>query len=141
MSIDGKYSIPFTSAVMAAKGNVTLRDYTQEGLSDPRVLAMADRVSYRPASQPVTGKGGSADISRTSVEIVTRDGRLFEHRATSVPGDPKNPVSWERLEEKFRDCVSFSAKPISIGNVNSAAERIQRLEAESDATAIVGLLA
>ncbi len=141
VSIDGKYSIPFTSAVMAAKGNVTLRDYTQEGLSDPRVLAMADRVSYRPASQPVTGKGGSADISRTSVEIVTRDGRLFEHRATSVPGDPKNPVSWERLEEKFRDCVSFSAKPISIGNVNSAAERIQRLEAESDATAIVGLLA
>ncbi len=141
VSIDGKYSIPFTSAVMAAKGNVTLRDYTPEGLSDPRVLAMADRVSYRPASQPVTGKGGSADISRTSVEIITRDGRLFEHRATSVPGDPKNPVSWERLEEKFRDCVSFSAKPISIGNVNSAAERIQRLEDESDATAIVGLLA
>ncbi len=37
----------FTTAVMMLKGNVTLRDYTDEGLRDPAVLAMADRVSYR----------------------------------------------------------------------------------------------
>ena len=48
VSIDAKYSIPFTTAVMMAKGNVTLHDYTEEGLRDPRVLAMADKVSYRP---------------------------------------------------------------------------------------------
>lgn len=141
VSIDGKYSIPFTSAVMAAKGDVTLRDYTVNGLNDPQVLAMADRVSYRPAAQPVTGKGGSADISRTSVEIVTRDGRRFEHRAAGVPGDPKNPVSWERLETKFRDCVSFSAKPVPEDHVHAVAGRIRRLESESDVTAVVRLLA
>jgi 2-methylcitrate dehydratase PrpD len=140
VSIDGKYSIPFTTAVMAAKGDVTLRDYTQEGLNDPAVLAMADRVSYRPACQPVTGKGGSADVSRTSVEIVTRDGRRLEHRATGVPGDPKNPVSWERLEVKFRDCVSFSAKPVAAGKVERAVEVIRQLETMADATEVVGLL-
>ena len=47
LSIDGKFSIPFTSAVMMVKGNVTLRDYTEEGLRDAAVLAMADRVTYR----------------------------------------------------------------------------------------------
>jgi 2-methylcitrate dehydratase PrpD len=140
VSIDGKYSIPFTTAVMAAKGNVTLRDYTQEGLNDPCVLAMADRVSYRPASQPVTGKGGSADISSTAVEIVTRDGRRFEHRASGVPGDPKNPVNWERLESKFRDCVSFSAKQIPAGQVIGAIEMIRSLETAPDATAVLRLL-
>lgn len=31
LSIDGKYSIPFTTAVMMVRGNVTLRDYTEEG--------------------------------------------------------------------------------------------------------------
>jgi len=141
ISIDGKYSIPFTTAVMMAKGNVTLRDYTEAGLHDPDVLAMADRVSYRAASQPVTGKGGSADISRTSVEIVTRDGRRFEHRASGVPGDPKNPVSWETLEKKFRDCVSFSAKPVPAGNLDRAADMARGLENASDATEIVRLLA
>lgn len=140
ISIDGKFSIPFTTAVMMAKGNVTLRDYTEEGLGDPAVLAMADRVSYRPGTQPVTGKGGSQDVSRTSVEIVTRDGRRFEYRSTSVPGDPKNPVSWERLEAKFRDCVSFSAKPVARAAADRAVEMIRKLEAAPDATEVVRLL-
>lgn len=141
VSIDGKFSIPFTTAVMMAKGNVTLRDYTEEGLRDPAVLAMADRVSYRAGTQPVTGKGGSQDVSKTSVEIVTRDGRRFEHRPSSVPGDAKNPVSWAQLEAKFRDCVSFSLKPVAANNLNSAVALIQALEAEPDATKVLRLLA
>lgn len=141
VSIDGKFSIPFTTAVMMAKGNVTLRDYTEEGLRDPAVLAMADRVSYRPGNEPATGKGGSQDVSKTSVEIVTRDGRRFEHRSTSVPGDSKNPVSWERLEAKFRDCVSFSLKPVAANDLNSAVALIRALEAEPDATKVLRLLA
>jgi len=125
---------------MMAKGNVTLRDYTEAGLRDPAVLAVADRVSYRPGSQPVTGKGGSQDVSKTAVEIVTKDGRRFEHRSTSVAGDPKNPVGWERLEAKFRDCVSFSAKPVGAAALDSAVEKIRDLEKLSDATEIVRLL-
>lgn len=140
VSIDGKFSIPFTTAVMAAKGNVTLRDYTEAGLRDPDVLAMADRVSYRPGTQPVTGKGGSQDVSKTSVEIVTRDGRRFEHRSTSVPGDPKNPVGWDRLEAKFRDCVSFSARPVEAAALDRAVGEIRELEKLPDATEIVRLL-
>lgn len=140
VSIDGKFSIPFTTAVMAAKGNVTLRDYTEAGLRDPAVLAMADRVSYRPGSQPVTGKGGSQDVSKTAVEIVTKDGRRFEHRSTGVPGDPKHPVGWERLEAKFRDCVSFSAQPVGAAALDLAVEKIRDLEKLSDATEIMQLL-
>jgi 2-methylcitrate dehydratase PrpD len=140
VSIDGKFSIPFTTAVMAAKGNVTLRDYTEEGLRDPAVLAMADRVSYRPGTQPVTGKGGSQDVSKTSVEIVTRDGRRFEHRSTSVPGDPRNPVSWERLEAKFRDCASFSAKPVDAEALDRVVGKIRSLEKLPDATEPARLL-
>ena len=141
VSIDGKYSIPFTTAVMMAKGNVTLRDYTDEGLRDPRVLAMADRVGYRPAAEPVTGRGGSGDVSKTSVEIVTKDGRVLNHRPDGVPGDLRYPVGWERLEAKFRDCVSFSAQPATAANVDRATELIRNLENISDATQIVELLA
>ena len=141
VSIDGKFSIPFTTGVMMAKGNVTLRDYTEEGLRDPRVLAMADRVSYRAGSQPVTGKGGSSDVSKTSVEIVTRDGRRLEHRPDGVPGDPTHPVSWAALEGKFRDCVSFSAKPVPARNVQLAIRSVRDLENAADATEIVRLLA
>jgi len=140
VSIDGKYSIPFTTAIMAAKGNVTLGAYTEEGLRDPVVLAMADRISYRPAEKAVTGRGGSADVSSTSVEIETRDGRRFEHRSTGVPGDPKNPVSWDLLEAKFRDCVSFSFKPVSAENVDKATGLIRDLENLTDVRTLIRLL-
>jgi 2-methylcitrate dehydratase PrpD len=136
-SIDGKFSIPFTTAVMMAKGNVTLRDYTAAGLADAAVLSMADRIGYRPGTEPITGTGGSSDVSRTAVEIVTKDGRRFEHRSTGVPGDPKHPVGWDALEAKFRDCVSFSAKPVSAANVERAITSIRSLEDAADATGII----
>ena len=82
----------------------------------------------------------AASFSKTSVEIVTRDGRRFEHRSTGVPGDPKHPVSWERLEAKFRDCVSFSAKSIDAAALDRAVGKIRDLEKLPDATEIVRLL-
>ena len=57
VAIDAKYSIPFTAAVALTRGTVTLRDFTDAGLHDPAVLAMADRVTYRAA------RGTRADLA------------------------------------------------------------------------------
>ena len=142
VSIDGKYSIPFTTAVMMVKGNVTLRDYTDEGLRDPAVLAMAERVSYRErADGPIRGSSSGASIGKTAVEVRTRDGRVLVSEPEGVPGDPKHPVDWTLLETKFRDCVSFSRVPVRAANVDAAIERIRNLEQLDDVTEIVRLLA
>jgi hypothetical protein len=71
------------------------------------------------------------------------DGGIYAEliRNRTFRDDPKNPVSWEALEKKFRDCVSFSAKPVPAGNVDRAAELTRGLEDISDATEIVRLLA
>ena len=140
-SIDGKYSIPFTTAVMMVKGNVTLMDYTEQGLRDPAVLAMADRVSYRAEASFPSVMGGSSSVSRPTVEIRTRSGKIHTHQAQHLPGDPKQPVKREFLETKFRDCVSFSAKAIPERNADRAVGMIWDLENLPDATDIVRLLA
>lgn len=140
VSIEAKYSIPFTTAVMMVKGNVTLRDYTDEGLRDPAVLAMADRVSYRLEKDKVSPVRGKSSVSNPTVEIRTRDGRVLVRKPDGVPGDPRHPVSQELLETKFRDCASFSAKPIPTQNIDRAIEMIRNLENVSDATEIISLL-
>jgi 2-methylcitrate dehydratase PrpD len=140
LAIDGKYSIPFTSAVMMVKGNVTLRDYTDDGLHDPAVLAMADRVSYRVDPDAALPVGGHSALSRPTVEIRLKDERLLSCRPDGVPGDPAHPVADDLLEAKFRDCVSFSAQPISAANVERAIEAIRDLENVRDVTEIVRLL-
>ena len=129
-----KASTTVINMARMAKGNVTLRDYTEEGLNDPAVLAMADRVSYRPVA---------ANEERTQfpeVEIKTRDGRVLRHKADSVPGDAKNPVDWDMLETKFRDCISFSAKPVSKANADRVIAMVRDLENQKDATELLKLL-
>jgi hypothetical protein len=74
------------------------------------------------------------------VEIRMKDGRVLSHQADRVPGDAKHPVQGEFLETKFRDCVSFSAKPIPESNVEQAIDMIRRLDDISDATEILRLL-
>lgn len=140
LAIDGKYSIPFTSAVMMLKGNVTLRDYTQAGLNDPAVLAMADKVSYRDDPSGELPVGGYSSLSRPTVEIRTLDGKVYRHKPTGVPGDPDHPVGDDLLEEKFRDCVSFSARPIPPADVDTAIALVRDLEHVGDVTEIIRLL-
>jgi 2-methylcitrate dehydratase PrpD len=137
LSIDGKYSIPFTSAVMMVKGNVTLRDYTEEGLRDPAVLAMADKVNYRLDPGSALPVGGHSALSRPTVEIRTARGETYRCRPDGVPGDPRHPVDDALLEAKFRDCVSFSATTIPAANVDRAIALVRDLEHLDDATAII----
>jgi 2-methylcitrate dehydratase PrpD len=140
IAIDGKYSIPFTTAVMMVKGNVRLLDYTDEGLRDPAVLAMADRVSYRAEAEFPDVVGGSSSVSRPTVEIRTKDGTIRSCQVQHLPGDPKQPVEWEFLEAKFRDCLAFSEKPVTREQVERAIRAIRELEQSPDVTEIVRLL-
>jgi 2-methylcitrate dehydratase PrpD len=140
-SIDGKYSVPFTTAVMIVRGNVSLRDYTEEGLRDPLVLAVADKVRYQADDKTSIPVGGDSSVSRPTVEIRTKDGRVVRCRPDIVLGDPRMPVTQQFLEAKFRDCVSFSAQPIPIAKIDRAVELIRNLENVADATEIIRLLA
>jgi 2-methylcitrate dehydratase PrpD len=137
LSIDAKYSIPFTTAVAMTKGDVRLQAYTADGLRDSEVLAMAERVSYRSLQAGDRGDGNSRS---PIVEVRTRDGRTLRHQATRIPGDSSLPVSEEKLEEKFKDCLAFSAKPIEQSKVQRAVELIANLESLTDATEIVRIL-
>jgi 2-methylcitrate dehydratase PrpD len=125
---------------MMVRGNITLRDFTDEGLRDPAVLAMADKVSYRASDDKYKDAEVDHSLSRPVVEIRTRDGRVLSRQPRSVPGDPHNPVSQELLEAKFRDCVAFSAKPIPGANVERAIELIRDLENVANVTDVIRLL-
>ena len=134
--------MPFAVATRLVNQSSALSSFTWDAVRDPAVLAMADRVSYRADPSAVKGKGGSsaASIGKTTVEVRTADGRILTATPASVPGDPKSPINQELLEAKFRDCVSFSAQPVSAANVDQAIAMIADLENVADATDIIRLL-
>ena len=139
-SNDAKFIISFTSSVAMVYGDVALKHFTDEALQDSTVLAMADRVTYREEEDASGQFCGDSSTSRPTVEIRTRDGRLLQCRPDGMPGDPRNPVSTQRLEAKFRDCVSFAAKPVRKANVERAIGLIRKLDTLDDAAEIVRVL-
>jgi 2-methylcitrate dehydratase PrpD len=134
VSIDAKYSVPFTCAIAMVTGNVTLRDYVDEGLQNPEVLAMAARVSHRPIP----------DVENKSlfpiIEIQTKDGTVHKRQVNSVPGDVSEPVGWNEIVEKFRGCVSFANPKMSEANIDAVIDLVGNLEQVEDATEIIRLL-
>ena len=134
VSIDAKYSVPFTCAIAMVTGAITLRDYMEEGLQNPEILAMAARVSHRPLPD------ANNKSSMPTVEIRTKDGVVRNRQVTSVPGDANEPIGWGEIEEKFRGCVSFASPSIPEANIDCAIDLVANLEQVDDATEIIRLL-
>lgn len=133
-----KLSIPFTVAVAMQKGNVLIRDYFDEDLNDPAVLAMADRVYAKFDPQynfmPGTGFPGG------ELEIVTKDGRVLSRQQPQAYGHPKKPMSWDGLADKFRDCVSYAARSVPAADLDRALTMFRTLEEVDDVAEVVALI-
>ena len=140
---DGKRSIPFNVAVAALTGKISFRNFTPEGLRDPELLKMAEKVRWVLApeldEESFTKKGNQLPPGKVAVTV--RDGRTFTKRTDFPYGHHFNPIKSEDLVEKFRDCLAFSPRPIPLQDMERVIEMILHLEEVSDIREILRLLA
>ena len=127
-------SIPFTVAAAIAKGEVNIGTFTPESLKDPATLAVAQKVV--PKYDPQFNVPG---IPPAIVDIKTKSGEAYSKRVDFPYGHPKNQVTTDDLLKKFRDCVSYSAKPIPKEKIDKAIESILSLEEIDDVGQIIQL--
>lgn len=130
---DAKASIPFTLGIAATNRNVTVNDYTLDGLKNSAVLKMAQKVVLK---NDINLKGTGSTI----VEIKSKDGRLYSKRVDFAYGDPKKPISKDDLINKFRECVPHSAKPPSDSETEKLIQMVDDLENVNDVGSIVQIL-
>lgn len=134
--VDAKFSLPFLVAVAAVRREMGLRDFTEQALKNPDVLAVARKV-VPVADSSLDWK---LELPPGRVEIVTRDGRRFERVGTDIPGSVEAPMTWDDLVWKFRDCASFAARQIPAEHIEQAHALAGRLESTGDATELLRLL-
>ncbi|MDI7259282.1 MAG: MmgE/PrpD family protein [Thermodesulfobacteriota bacterium] len=133
---DAKYSIPFSSAVAATKRRVLIGDLTPEGIKDPAVLHMAQKVSPKLDTRFNAKKGEPPGM----VEITTKEGKCFSQRLDVGYGHPHNPISKEDVINKFWDCISYSARPLSKEAAEKVFETVIDLERVQDIGSFIRLL-
>lgn len=91
----------YLTAVAILEAEVGPRQYRPEMYTDPRVLALVDRIHLEALPEfdrtPTAGE----------VEIRTKSGRSFTHRVLHAKGTVENPMSDTELERKFRDVAAM----------------------------------
>jgi 2-methylcitrate dehydratase PrpD len=134
---EAKLSLPFTIAMAVGLRKMEIGDFSPENIKSEVLLSLARKVT--PRFDPGL-KSSSKTMLPAVVEIKTIDGKAFSKRVDLVYGHPQNPMSWDDLVKKFRDCASYSARPISEKNIDGVVEMITRLEDVQDMREIVGLV-
>lgn len=134
--VDAKFSLPFLVGIAATKGKLGVAQLSPDGLKDPEVLAMAQRVvAIDDPSQDWKMK-----LPDGRIEVTTRDGRTFERLGSAVPGSAEAPMTWEQLIAKFRDCVSVAAFPLQEKRIEKAIAMARDLDSSEDATDLLRIL-
>src|SRR5919201_822589 len=122
-SYDAQFSLAFSIASAFVDGAVGLDTYAPAHLDDPRVLALAARVSHviDPESPfPKSFPGW--------VRVRLRDGRELEARAPHGRGGPERPLPAEALIDKFRDNARRALPAARVAALEGAVLELDRLK-------------
>jgi 2-methylcitrate dehydratase PrpD len=90
-------------AVMALRGDVSVEDYSENTIADPRVLAFIPRIKVFVDDQ--LEKMGPAFRHAARLTVRTTDGREFRREVYDRRGSPENAVTRADVERKFMSNV------------------------------------
>lgn len=133
---DAKFSLPFLVAIATVRRGMSVTDFTRSGLNDPAILAAARKISLVADS----ALDWRLDLPPGRVEILAKDGRRWLAEGQGVPGNADNPMSWDDLAAKFRECAAVSVTPLGAGAVERAVALARALDTLDDATDLIRAL-
>lgn len=98
-----KMSIPYSLAVALATGNAGLHEYSENYITDKKILDITKKVSVSDCDEFTA----LCPQKRVAEVIIKTKSKVFSYRVDYPKGEPENPISEEELETKFRDLAMF----------------------------------
>ncbi len=97
-----KFSVPYCVAVALHDGDAGLEQFTEQRITDPTVLAQADKVTYRidPANEYPRNYTGA-------LRVTLRDGVELEAEQLCLRGGRRAPLEEAELWQKFKSNTRF----------------------------------
>jgi 2-methylcitrate dehydratase PrpD len=125
--VEAQFAQPFLVATALVHGKIGIGEV--DGLGDPSVLALSDRIVGVPREY--------REKKSLSITVVRTDGRTVTIEATDPLGSPEKPLTDAQFEAKFRDCARNAVRPLSNSSVDAVLAAITRLEDLSDARELI----
>jgi len=96
--LEGKFSLYFAAALALLFGHAGNSLFSDKMIADPEVRSQMEKVAAT----------GNPSLGETEAKITVKlkDGRVHATQVASPKGDPRNPLSFAEIEEKFADLAS-----------------------------------
>lgn len=104
--LEGKFSLEYTAARALHSGEVKLRHFTDEGVREPAVKSLIERMKW-VEKYPMPSFGQQREsIGTQSVTVKLADGKEYSHEVRISKGLPQKPLTSDEFTSKYRDCAS-----------------------------------
>jgi len=133
---DAKFSLPFLVSVAIVRQGMSVSDFSEIGLKDETVMAIGRKISLVKDA----ALDWKLELPPGRVEIVARDGRHWLEEGRKVPGNADNPMIWDDICAKFRECCAVAIEPVPESAKVRAADLAERMERLPDATELIRCL-
>jgi 2-methylcitrate dehydratase PrpD len=133
--LQAKFSMEFCMAILLLDRKAGLPEFTDEVVNRPDVQAMIQKVEFGVHRE---AEAAGYDKMTTIIEIALKDGRTLSGRADFGKGSPANPMSYDEVAEKFRECAAFSLWPAD--KAKRVIELVKGLEDLPDVRELTALL-
>ena len=112
---EGKFSLQYSVASLLVRGHVDVGDFTDEAITDPRVLSVASRVRYETPDYPTYPQAFPG-----GVVVRLRDGSTLENDLAYQRGGPENPLADEDVVRKYRTNAGLALQPEAVAALEEA---------------------
>ena len=136
LPMDAKSSIPYCVAYCVAYGKRPgLSAFMPETLKDENILAISEKVEI----DYDVDYGTTVLVEPGTVTIELNDGTVYTAEGSYQYGCTENPIREEDLVEKFRECASYSRKPIAdMDKLVDTLKNLEKVENFGEVISMVG---
>jgi len=133
--LQAKFSMEFCMAILLLERKGGLNEFIDEIVNRPDVQAMIRKVEFGVHPE---AEAAGYDKMTTILEITLTDGRVIRDRADFGKGSPANPMSYDEVADKFRECAAYSRWPRQ--KAERVIEAVKGLESLRDVRELTALL-
>lgn len=133
-SYDAQFSIPYLVASTLIRRRFGLAELEDEAITDPSVMSLAARVSYRPDPDSPFPRAYSGEVI-----LRFEDGTERRHREAINRGAPERPVSNAEIVAKFRENAATALAPRAAATIEAALLGLDGPEPAARRLAALGL--
>ena len=133
--LQAKFSMEFCMAILLIEGRAGLAEFTDEVVLREDVRDMIARVDFVVDER---AEAAGYHLMTTYIDIELTDGRTIGGKADFGKGSPANPMSYDEVAQKFRECAQFARW--DMGKADEVVAMVAGLETLPDIHGLMALL-